>query len=89
MDKKIEKTFVDWDWDEDSEGRYKFTVRREDHDFAVGDHVVVRYLVDGEEKRGTVTAIHDDGIVLQIGWVDITDDYTIEADANFITENWL
>ena len=76
--KYIPHICTDWDFDDDSNGRYKFTIKRSDHALAVGDKVAVRYLVDGEELQATVDEVLDDGIILKTGWIDITEFYSVE-----------
>ena len=74
----IEKACVDWDFDDEANGRYKFTVPRAEHDFAPGDKVTVRMLFWDEVQDGTVDEIHDDGIVLKTDWIDFSEEYKIE-----------
>lgn len=74
----IDKACVDWEFDDESHGRYKFLVPRSEHDLAVGDKVTVRMLFWDEVQDGTVDEVHDDGIVLKTGWIDFSEEYKIE-----------
>ena len=56
----IEKAYVDWDYDDEANGRYKFIVPRSQHDLAVGDKVTVRMLVWDEVQDATIEEVLDD-----------------------------
>ena len=76
--KYIPHICTDWGYDDDSNGRYKFTIKRSDHTLVVADKVVVRNLEGCEEQEATVDEVQDDGIILKTSWIDITDFYSIE-----------
>jgi len=77
--KYIPHVCVDWDFDNDYNGRYKFAVNRSDHAFAVGDKVTICYLVGDEEQEAIIEEVLDDGIIMKTGWVDIMEFYSIES----------
>ena len=75
---RIDKACIDWCFNDDSNGRYKFIVPRAEHDLTVGDKVTVRMLVWNEEQTATIEDVHDDGIVVKTDWIDISEEYKIE-----------
>lgn len=74
----IDKACVDWSYDDEANGRYKFIVPRAEHNLAVGDVVTVRMLVWNEEQTAIVDEVHDDGIVLKTDWIDFSEEYSIK-----------
>lgn len=75
---KIDKACVDWSYDDESNGRYKFIVPRAEHNLAVGDKVTVRMIFWDEVQDAIVDEVHDDGIVLKTDWIDFSEEYKIE-----------
>ena len=78
----IPRVCVDWTYDEDDNHRYKFIVPKADHHFFPSDMVVLKVctwpLSEGYHLA-IVIDCEDDGIIVQAyGWVDISEEYSIE-----------
>ena len=78
----IPRAYLDWTYDDDDNHRYKFSISKVDHHFFPSDKVVLKVctwpLSEGY-RLATVIDCEDDGIIVQTyGWVDISEEYSIE-----------
>lgn len=78
--KYIPKAIVDWNYDEDEYRRYKFAVELKNHCFEPNDKIKLSVIGRPQTCTATILECHDDGfIVLADGWVDISEEYSIES----------
>lgn len=80
MNKRVEFSclYLDWEFDEDEFHRYKFSIKKSNHDLAIDDKVLL--CADGRPacQYATIAEILDDGIIVQTRTsLDIFEGYAI------------
>lgn len=81
-EKIIHKTYCDWNYDEDEHHRYKLVFPRVMHSLQPLDKVKLKIVgqPDSTVTMATILECQDDGIIVQAnGWVDISEEYSIES----------
>ena len=75
----IERTYVDWDFNQDERNNYKFGVNRSEHQFTPGTRVKLTVLDRPDSQYGTVIKVEDDALIIHTDeWLDISEEYSIE-----------
>ena len=70
---------LDWDFDEDAQNNYRFTLDKGSHCFKEGDRI--RLCVCGRShcQLGSVLSVDEDGITVHTEeWLDISESYSLE-----------
>lgn len=70
--------YLDWTFNEDEFNRYKFRIKKSEHDFTPKDKVLL--CVDGrpDYHEATLVKVFDDGIVVQtLTSLDVSEAYSI------------